>query len=380
MGEIAGLSLVRGAAFASLRRMFRNILLVVFAAASSFAAERSFDFSEFREHETPAGFRSAVTGRGQPGDWRIRMVEVPPVVAPFSTKSPVVTQRGVLGQFSAERNENRAPLFIFEGDVFKDFTFKTRFKIVSGEVEQMAGVAFRLQDERNYYYIRANAKDQNVAFFRYVDGELIGPVSVQAEVKKGEWNQLVVECRGSKLRALLNDKETIPWTEPNLIPFPDGTSKGVFPMGKVGFWTKADSIAYFTEARIEFTPREAFAQTLVRDTMKAHPRLLGLKIFGLATNQHGTAVIGSSDEKDLGAPGDKVERLCIEKGGSYFGKGTDAVLVTQPLRDRNGETVGAVQLSMTTFFGQTEKNALARALPIVKSIEGRVSSAKDLVQ
>ena len=114
--------------------------------------------------------------------------------------------------------------------------------------------------------------------------------------------------------------------------------------------------------------------------MKAHPRLLGLKIFGLATNQHGTAVIGSSDEKDLGTPGEKVERDCIEKGGSYFGKGTDSVLVTQPLRDRNGETVGAVQLSMTTFFGQTEKNALARALPIVKSIEGRISSAKDLTQ
>ena len=360
--------------------MFRSVLPVLLSVACSFAAERTFDFSEFRENEIPSGFRSTVTGRGQPGEWRIRMVEVPPVLAPFSTKSPVMTRRAVLGQVSTERNENRAPLFVYEGDAFKDFTFTTRFKIASGEVEQMAGVAFRIQDERNYYYIRANAKDQNVAFFRYVEGELIGPVSVPADVKKGEWNQLVVECRGSKLRALLNEKETIPWTEPNLVLFPDGTSKGVFPVGKVGFWTKADSVVYFTEARIDFTPREPFAQTLVRDTVKANPRLLGLKIFGLTTNQTGTAVIGSSDEKDLGTPGGKVERDCIEKGGSYFGKGTDSVLVTMPLRDRNGETVGAVQLSMTTFFGQMEKNALARALPIVKSIEGRISSAKDLTQ
>src|SRR5437773_12223058 len=131
----------------------------------------------------------------------------------------------------------------------------TRFKFVSWEVEQMAGVAFRLQDEKNYYYIRANAKDRNVAFFRYVEGELIGPVSATADVKKGEWNQLTVECRGSKLRALLNDREAIPWTEPNLVPFPDGSSKGVFPSGKVAFWTKADSVVYFADARIDFTPR-----------------------------------------------------------------------------------------------------------------------------
>ncbi len=80
----------------------------------------------------------------------------------------------MLAQLSQDREETRALLYIFEGDTYADFTFKTRFKIVSGEVEQMAGVAFRLQDEKNYYYVRANAKDQNVAFFRYVDGELIG--------------------------------------------------------------------------------------------------------------------------------------------------------------------------------------------------------------
>jgi hypothetical protein len=56
------------------------------------------------------------------------------------------------------------------------------------------------------------------------------------------------------------------------------------------------------------------------------------------------------------------------------------VLVTMPLHDRNGETVGAVRVAMTTFFGQTEKNALARALPIVKSMESRVVSSKEFLE
>ena len=365
--------------FVTLRAMFIR-WLSLFLCAAAIAAERRFDFNDFRENETPSGFRSALTGKGPPGSWKIRIEDVPPVIAPFSTKAPLVTKRSVLAQLSQDRDDTRAPLLVYEGEALNDFTFSTRFKIVSGEVEQMAGLAFRFQDERNYYYVRANAKDQNVAFFRYVEGELIGPVSAPALVRKGEWNQLAVECRGSKLRALLNDREVIPWTEPNLVPFPDGSSKGVFPSGKVAFWTKADSVVYFTDARIDFTPREWLAQSLVLETMRAHPRLKGLKIFGLATNETGTQIIASTDENEIGQPGERVERECIEKGGNYFGKGKEVAVVTMPLHDRNGEIVGAVRVTMTTFIGQMERTAIARALPIVKSMEKRISSAKELMQ
>ena len=360
--------------------MFRIALSLFLCAIAVSAAEHKFDFSEFRENQSPTNFRSAVTGRGQPGDWRVVMEDVPLVVPLLSPKAPVVSKRPVLAQLSKEREEGRAPIFIYQGDMFNDFTFHTRFKIISGEVEQMAGVAFRLQDEKNYYYIRANAKEQNVAFFRYVDGELIGPVSQPALVKKGEWNQLAVECRGSKLRALLNEREVIPWTEPNLIPFPDGTSKGVFSGGRIAFWTKADSVVCFTDARVEFTPREPFAQTLIRETMQQNPRLRGLKIFGVNGRDPSPRIIASTDEKDIGEAGATVEKSCIEKGGSYFGKGKDVAVVTMPLHDRNGETVGAVRVVMTTFLGQTERNGLARALPIVKAMEARITSAKELRQ
>jgi hypothetical protein len=360
--------------------MLRTLFCLLLCQACLSAAERRFDFGEFRENETPPGFRSALTGKGATGDWKVITADVPPLVVPFSTKSPLIPKRRVLAQLSADREDTRAPLLIWDAEPFHDFSVTTRFKILSGEVEQMAGLAVRLQDERNYYYIRANAKDQNVAFLRYVEGELIGPVSMPAMVKRGEWNQLTVECRGTKLRALLNEREVIPWTEPSLVPFPDGTSKGVFSSGKIAFWTKADSVVHFVDTRIDFTPRELFAQTLVRETMLANPRLVGLKIFGLATNQPGTQIIASTDEQEIGKPGEDVERNCIEKGGTYFGRGKEIVLVTMPLHDRNGETVGAVRVTMTTFFGQTEKNALARALPVVKSIGNRISSAKELMQ
>src|SRR5437868_3880592 len=60
--------------FDSVKRMrsqFVVVWLLVFLAARGFGAEKKFDFSEVREGEPPAGFRSAVTGEGKPGKWVI---------------------------------------------------------------------------------------------------------------------------------------------------------------------------------------------------------------------------------------------------------------------------------------------------------------------
>jgi len=54
--------------------------------------------------------------------------------------------------------------------------------------------------------------------------------------------------------------------------------------------------------------------------------------------------------------------------------------VALPLHDRNGEPIAAVKVVMKSFLGQTEKNAVARALPIVKQMEWRAASVKDLLQ
>jgi len=51
-----------------MRSQFVVVLLLVFLAARGFGAEKKFDFSEVREGEPPAGFRSAVTGEGKPGN------------------------------------------------------------------------------------------------------------------------------------------------------------------------------------------------------------------------------------------------------------------------------------------------------------------------
>lgn len=334
-----------------------------------FAAEKVFDFGEARLNEPPAGFRSVVTGSGPPGDWRVLLEELPPALPPLSPKAPNFSKRPVLAQLSRDRTDDRQVLLIFEGETFGDFKLTTRFKIVEGEVEQMAGIAFRIQDERNYYYIRANAKDGNLYFFKWVDGQLLGPRGPRLAVPKGEWQELAIEARGNQIRCWLNGREAWPTLHDNS-----------FASGKMGFWTKSDAVSYFADTRIVYTSREPFAQVLVRDALKRYPRLLGLRIYAIPTNEPPPRLIASTDPAELGRTGSPEIQDTIATGTPYQSKGPGRITLTLPLRDGNGDTAGAVQVVMKSFPGQTEENALARARPVVKGMQSRIQSPKDLFE
>ncbi|MEK7685593.1 MAG: family 16 glycoside hydrolase [Verrucomicrobiota bacterium] len=339
------------------------------------AAERPFDFGKFPLNEPPAGFRSAISGQGKPGDWKIIMDEVPPLLPPITPNAPLVTKRPVLAQLDRDATDEHCPLLIFEEETFGDFTLTTRFKTVSGLAEQMAGIAFRIQDENNYYYVRASSLGNTFRFHKLVQGKRSPPIGMEVEIPKGVWHEMTVECKGNQIRCLLNGKEVIPKLTDS--PFLMGSS---FSTGKIGFWTKSDSVSYFADTQVVYTPRESLAKVLVREMVQKYPRLLGLKIYARRQNQSAIQVIASNNETDIGTPGAKVEQDVIERDALYFGREKQTLIVTLPLHDRNGEVIAAVRVELLGFRGQTEQNAVARALPIVKQMELRVQSTTDLLQ
>jgi hypothetical protein len=333
------------------------------------AAELSLDFSQDKVNQPPKGFRSTLAGSGPPGEWKIVLDEVPSLLAPLSPRAPAPNKRPVLAQLSRDRTDERFPLLIYEDETFTDFNLTTQFKIVEGEAEQIAGVVFRFQDERNYYYVRASAQSGTVYFFKVVGGVRQPPIGSKIEVPKGVWHDLAIECRGTRIRVLFNGKEAFP-------VLGDTT----FANGKIGFWTKSDAVSYFGETRIVYTPKVILAQILVRDAIQKYDRLKGLKIYAANTNETQAHIIASTDPKELGQPAPKEEQDVIARGTIYFGKNSSSVQVTLPLHDSNGDVVAAVRVAMSTFPGQTEKNAIIRAMPVVKMMEPRVQRGPDLFQ
>jgi hypothetical protein len=216
----------------------------------------------------PQGFRALLGGTGAPGEWKVVEDDLPSIFPSLTPNAPSAYRQAVVAQVSRDRTDDRFPMLIFDEETFGDFTLTTQFKLVNGQVEQMAGIVFRMQDDRNYYYIRASGIGGTFYWFKMVDGQRVGPIGNKVMISKGIWHQLTIECKGSRTRALLDGKETIPWLDdPSFGP------------GKIGFWTKSDSVTHFGETRITYKPQEILARTLVRDALKKYPRLLGLKIY-----------------------------------------------------------------------------------------------------
>jgi hypothetical protein len=356
--------------FCKLRAM-RIILVLVLAVLClpTRAAEQRFSFTDIAAGQTPPNFRSLLAGEGKPGEWKIVMDEVPPLLAPLTPQAPSVTRRAVLGQLAQDATDEHFPMLMFEGETFNDFQLMTRLKIVSGQAEQMAGIAFRVQDEKNFYVIRASALGRNVRFYKVVNGLRSPPIGPEVDVPKGVWHELKIQCKGNEIRAEFNGREVFP-------PLTDSS----FNAGKIAFWTKSDSVSYFTDTVISYTPRVPLAQNLVQDMLKKYPRILALKVYAPDAAKLETRVIASKNGSDLGAAGGTYESKTIATGEIFHSKSQDHVALVMPLRDRNGDIIAAVRVHLTTFAGQTEKNALARATPIVKEMQARVQTAESLLE
>jgi hypothetical protein len=348
----------------------RNPLLWLLLLASwpVVAAERQLDFSDVPEGQTPPGFRSLVMGNGQPGNWKVVLdqVQTPLSLAP---EAAALMRHGVLAQLAQDPGDEHFPMLVYEEDSFGDFTLVTRFKTVAGKAEQMAGIAFRLQNETNYYVVRASSLGKNFRFYKVLNGmrgPLVGP---EFPIPTGVWHDLKVECKGSDIHCSLDGKELISVTD----------KVNPFTSGKIGFWTKSDSVSYFSDTKVTYIPREATMQKLVQEMTRKNSHLLGLQVFVAGTEPGTTRMIASKDQGEIGRSGAVAEREVLKQGNIYYGKDKNSFSVLMPIRDRNGDPIATVRVVMKTFLGQTEQNAVVRATPIVKELQARIQSLDDLI-
>lgn len=335
--------------------------------APVFAAEKFFNLGESLD-KTPAGFRSVVTGQGKPGDWKVVLDDAPSAFQALTPQATAnVAKKPVLAQLSEDMTDEHFPVLIHDGEVFGDFTFTTKFKTVKGVMEQMAGVAFRIQDETNYYVVRASSIGNTFRFYKVVNGERGTIVGPEIKIEKNVWHEITVDCKGNQIQLHLDGKQAIPTITDN-----------TFTSGKVGFWTKSDSVSYFADAKITYTPREPYLQKLLGDMQKKNPKLLGLKVF--APSEKSCAVIASIFPEERGQLGGKTEEDALTKGEVGFRRTKGEVIMTWPLRDRNGDPIAAVQVGLKSFPGETEQTAILRGLPVKKELEASLHDAKDLTR
>ncbi len=196
------------------------------ALADTFAGRR-WSFDADKVDAAPAGFSFGRTGSGAQGHW----VVVADKSAPSGGQA--------LAQLDADHTDYRFPVAVADEAVPADVALSVKCKPVAGKVDQACGLVLRYQDENNYYLTRANALEGNVNFYYVKDGKRREVKGARAKVKSGEWHSLAIVAKG--------DHFVVSWDRKPVVDARDTTfSTG----GKVGVWTKADSVTHFDDLTV----------------------------------------------------------------------------------------------------------------------------------
>jgi hypothetical protein len=196
----------------------RSGVLMMTALTTSALAE-TIDFDNAKAGEPPSGWTCTKTGSGQP-----RWTVVADATAP--SKANVLKQSG----------QATYPVAIKDGTSVKDGFVEVKFKAVSGQEDQAGGVIWRCVDADNYYIARANALEDNVTIYHTIKGRRVAFKNVNQKVAQGVWHTLRVDFAGNKFTVTFDGKKVI-----------EASDDSFKEAGKVGLWTKADSVTLFDD-------------------------------------------------------------------------------------------------------------------------------------
>lgn len=215
-----------------MRQLIHVALLLTATVVTMHGATRKVDFTQDAVDQPPKGFEFGHTARvGRPGKWV--------VLADGPNK--------VLAQTDADSTRSRFPVAVLADVVTADADVSVRFKPMSGRVDQAAGLVWRYQSQDNYYIVRANALEDNVVLYKVENGKRIDlPVKGEGrtygkktDVPAMQWSTLRVVATGRLFEVYFNGTK--------LYEVEDATFAQA---GKVGVWTKADSVTHFDDLAI----------------------------------------------------------------------------------------------------------------------------------
>ena len=191
------------------------------------SVSKRFTFDQDAVGSPPAGFDFARTGQGTEGKWVVR-------------EDPDKPGNRVLVQESADTTDYRFPLAVVKDGSWKNVTLSVRARPVSGEVDQGFGMVWRYKDADNYYITRCNADEDNCTIYHTVKGRRRSFQNKPIQVAKNTWHTMKMEASGNHFVVWFDGTKVL-----------DATDDTFQDAGRVGLWTKADSVIRFDDFAIE---------------------------------------------------------------------------------------------------------------------------------
>src|SRR5213596_492526 len=191
--------------------------MIVTTMATALADAETVNFDDMKAGVPPPGWTATQTGSGT-AKWTVEKDNSAP------SRPNVLKQSG----------QAAFPICFKNDTSIKDGFVEVKFKPVAGKEDQAGGVIWRLQDANNYYIARANALENNVTIYHTIKGKRTEKKRVKMQVASDAWHSLRVDFSGNHFTVTFDGRKALEWN--------DDTFKNA---GKVGVWTKADSVTEF---------------------------------------------------------------------------------------------------------------------------------------
>jgi hypothetical protein len=193
--------------------------IIVTSVTTALAAAETVNFDDMKVRTVPPGWTATQAGSGT-AKWSVEKDNSAP------SKPNVLKQSG----------QATFPVCFKNDTNIKDGFVEVKFKPIAGKEDQAGGVIWRLQDANNYYIARANALENNVTIYHTIKGKRTEKKRTNVKVSSGTWHTLRVDFSGNHFTVTFDGKKELEWE--------DDTFQNA---GKVGVWTKADSVTEFDD-------------------------------------------------------------------------------------------------------------------------------------
>ena len=196
------------------------VLLAATVLEVAFQQEKMLiNFDNVSIGSAPSGWTATLTGSGN-AKWTVEKDDTAP------SKPNVLKQSG----------QATYPVCIKDDTNLKDGFVEVKFKPISGKEDQAGGVIWRAKDSNNYYIARANALEDIVTIYDTVKGRRTERKRTNTKVASNQWHTLRVDFQGNHFTVTFDGKKAIEWDDATFTE-----------AGKVGVWTKADSVTLFDD-------------------------------------------------------------------------------------------------------------------------------------
>lgn len=254
-------------------RTFTAAAALALAAVALSAQSTKVDLSKEALGKTPVTFEPMVGTWVVAQDGADTVIKVDGAAYKAAQDSPTRTLFDNARRFYGTSNEelmDNAKQFAFfpvavlkTVDTFSNGTISMKFKTVAGDADRCSGILFNVKPNGDWLTMRYNDTEHNVVLWEFHNGMRRsvrrGPENAWM-LDRAAWHELTLTIDGANLRADMDGKLALEYTlgttpgpgrngaapNPELVPANNPVLQPPVA-GKVGLWSKSDSVSLFKD-------------------------------------------------------------------------------------------------------------------------------------